>query len=695
MAEKTGLNILLVEDNPTERWLFTELLRSRGHTVTACEDAESGWEEFLQDLPSLILLDWVLPGMDGIELCRKIREHPAGERTVIIVVTGRNSAEDLREVMAAGADDYIAKPVDVDLMNIRLAVAERNVQELADRVHTKQALEATTAELQELFENLDEVYFTLDVASNALVQISPACEQVLGYAAHQLLAEDGLLAGLLHPEELKTLARASGQEGNPPVSVHEYEIETGRGERRWLRARLRAGYDDRGELSRIDGVLADRTERRRAQEQLAARTQELLTLHRISQILMAASSLQDTYDEILEEICDATGYPIAAVEYFDEERDRMIITAARGFPALEDGGTLEIDAHQTLSGVAVRTGEPVVVEDARERKEHTSDDLHRMGLRAYLSFPLIVPGAVAGSLTLAHTEVAQPDVRMVRWAESVANSIASFIERMEAEEALKESEHQYRTLAEQLQQANDELQAFAYSVSHDLRAPLRTMQGFAHALVQNFGSSLDPEARDYARRIIDSGQQSEKLIGDLLAYSRLSFEELKFQAVDLNEVVSSAREQMGADLEEAKASLEIDDALPEVRGHQTTLVQVVANLLSNAIKFVEGGETPEVRIRYEESDGRVRLWVEDNGIGIREGQRERLFKVFERLQEGEDRPGTGIGLAIVRRGMERIGGQAGLESEHGKGSRFWIELPRYVAPGRKLWRKGRSTEAEG
>jgi PAS domain S-box-containing protein len=627
--------------------------------------------------------------MDGLQLCRKIREHPAGERTVIVVVTGRNSAEDLREVMAAGADDYIAKPVDVDLMNIRLAVAEKNVQELADRVHTKQALEDTTAELRELFENLNEVYFTLDVVKNTLVQISPACEQVLGYTADQLMAEDSLLVGLLHPEELKALAGASGQEGKPPIPIHEYEVETGTGERRWMEARLKAGYDGQGELSRIDGVLADRTERRKAQDQLAARTHELLTLHRISQLLMTASSIQDTYDEVLKEVCEATGYPIAAVEYFDEERDRMIITAARGIPLPEDGGQLEVAAHQTLSGVAVYTGEPVIVKDARERKEYADDDLRRLGLRTYLSFPLVVPGGAAGTLTLANTKVVQPDLRMVRWAESVANSIASFVERMVAEEALKESEQQYRTLAEQLQQANDELQAFAYSVSHDLRAPLRTMQGFAHALVQNFGSQLDPEARDYARRIIDSGQQSEKLIGDLLAYSRLSFEELKLQAVDLNEVVKSAREQVDADLKESQARLDVDDALPEVRGHQTTLVQVVANLLSNAVKFVEEGGTPEVRIRFEESTGRIRLWVEDNGIGIREDQRERIFKVFERLQEGEARPGTGIGLAIVRRGMERIGGQAGLESEPGEGSRFWIELPRYVPPGRKLWRKSR------
>ncbi len=694
MAEKSGLNVLLVEDNPTERWLFTELLRSRGHTVTACEDAESGWEEFLRNLPSLILLDWVLPGMDGIELCRKIRKHPAGERTVVIVVTVRNSAEDLREVMAAGADDYIAKPADVDLMNIRLAVAEKNVRELAERSQTKQVLEATFEELQELFENLDEVYFTLDVASNTLVRISPACEQVLGYTADQLLADVGPLTELLHSEEFEKLARSAGQEADPPVSIHEYEIQTGAGERRWLRARLRAGYDDRGELSRIDGVLSDRTERHMAQEQLAARTQELLTLHRISQLLMGASSLQSPYDEILEEICNATGFPIAAIEYFDEERDRMIITAARGFPDLEDGGTLEIDAHQTLSGVAVRTGESVVVEDARKRKEHTSDYLHKLGLRAYLSFPLVVPGAVSGCLTLAHTEVVRPDIRMVRWVESVANSIASVVERMGAEEALKESEQEYRTLAEQLQQANDELQAFAYSVSHDLRAPLRTMQGFAHALVRKFGSSLEPEAQDYARRIIASGVQSEELIGDLLAYSRLSFEEIKLQPVDLNEVVKSAREQMDADLEESKAHLELDEALPEVQGHQVTLVQVVANLLSNAVKFVEEGTVPEVRIRYEESDGRIRLWVEDNGVGIREDQREKIFQVFERLQAGEARPGTGIGLAIVRRGMERIGGQAGVESEHGKGSRFWIELPRYVATGRKLWRRGRRARSE-
>jgi PAS domain S-box-containing protein len=695
MVEERGLNILLVEDNPTERWLFTELLRGRGHAVTACEDAECGWKEFQQDLPPLVLLDWVLPGMDGLELCRMIREHPAGERTVVVVVTGRNSAEDLREVMAAGADDYIAKPVDVDLMNIRLAVAERNVRELADRFETKQALETTTAELQKLFENLDEVYFTLDVAKGTLLRISPGCERVLGYTVNQLHTEEELLDTLLGRRELLELAQASAQEGNPSLPVHEYEIEAGTGERRWLEARVRATFDDNGELTRIDGVLSDRSERRRAQEQLAARTQELLTLHRISQILLATSSLPDTYDEILVEVCDVTGYPVAAVEHFDHERDRMVIMAARGFDLPEDGQPLEIDVHQTLSGIAVLTGEPVIVEDARERKEYASDDLRRLGLRTYLSFPLVIPEGIAGTLTLAHTEVVRPDIRMVRWAESVANSIASFVERMEAEDALKESEHQYRTLAQQLQQANDELQAFAYSVSHDLRAPLRTMQGFAHALVQNFGASLDPEAEDYARRIIASGKQSEKLIGDLLAYSRLSFEELKLQPVDLNEVVTSAREQVDADLAEANAHLEIADSLPQVRGHQTTLVQVIANLLSNAVKFVEEGKRPEVRITSEESEGRVRLWVEDNGIGIRRDQWERVFKVFERLQEGESRPGTGIGLAIVRRGMERIGGRTGVESEEGKGSRFWIELPLYTTPGRRLWRKGRGSEPRG
>ncbi|MBT4189191.1 MAG: HAMP domain-containing histidine kinase, partial [Gemmatimonadales bacterium] len=223
------------------------------------------------------------------------------------------------------------------------------------------------------------------------------------------------------------------------------------------------------------------------------------------------------------------------------------------------------------------------------------------------------------------------------------------------------------------------------SVSHDLRAPLRTMQGFAHALVQNFGNELSDEARDYARRIIASGQQSEKLISDLLAYSRLSFERLELMPVELIDVVDQAREQVQADLTESQAHVTVEEPLPAVRGNVTALVQVVANLLSNAVKFVPDDRKPEVRIWSEKREGSVRLWVEDNGVGVPVGQEERIFRVFERLAESGNRPGTGIGLAIVRRGLQRVGGECGVEHLPDGGSGFWIEIP-----GKRLsWSAGR------
>ena len=118
------------------------------------------------------------------------------------------------------------------------------------------------------------------------------------------------------------------------------------------------------------------------------------------------------------------------------------------------------------------------------------------------------------------------------------------------------------------------------------------------------------------------------------------------------------------------------EPLPTVLGHGTTLAQVFANLVGNAVKFVPAGRVPEVVIRAQPNGDRVRVWVEDNGIGIAPEHHERIFRVFERLHRAEDYPGTGIGLAIVRKGVERMGGAVGLESALGSGSKFWIELPR-------------------
>lgn len=681
MPTGAGLDVLLVEDNPGERWLVAEILRSRGHTVTCCEDAEAAWDAFRRQPYPLVLLDLLLPGIDGLELCRLIRGHPGGEGAVIVVVTARDEADVLERVLEAGADDYVTKPVDVALLNVRLAVAEREVREQLSRACTEAELARKRREMEMLFENLDEVFFSVDVPNHRLIQVSPASREVLGYTPGELLGDSALWRRVLYPPEMEAQQEALGRLEPGRKLVHQYPIVRPDGSRRWIEASLKAELDTRGRPLRIDGVLSDTTERRRAQEEVAARNEELATLYRISEVTLTASSLEEAYDEILEEVCRVTGYPIAAIEHYDAQRERLTIVASRGIPAASGGEPLEIPVTATLSGVAVRTGQAVVSEDAERRPELEHPVLRALGLRTYMAFPMLAGSDVAGTLMLAHKERVRPEPRLVRWGGSLANTIAAFMERLAAVDALKDSERRFRALAEQLQRANQELESFAYSVSHDLRAPLRTMQGFAHALLQNFGEGLEPEARDYARRIIASGQQSEVLIRDLLAYSRLSFEELELQPVDLGEALATVREQMEADLLEAGAEIDVDGRLPTVRGHRTTIVQVLANLVSNAVKFVPAERAPRVRVRAEEGDAWTRVWIEDNGVGVPEGQEERIFRVFERLTHGGERQGTGIGLAIVRRGMERMGGRAGVERRRdGPGSAFWVEIPKPEEP---------------
>jgi two-component system CheB/CheR fusion protein len=226
-----------------------------------------------------------------------------------------------------------------------------------------------------------------------------------------------------------------------------------------------------------------------------------------------------------------------------------------------------------------------------------------------------------------------------------------------------------------LEGARGEMEAFTYSVAHDLRAPLRAMGGFAQALLDDYvDRPLDADGREFAGRIIQSASQMDTLIQDLLGYSQLTREEVSAEPVGLADVVDAAIQGMASEIAVRKAHVEVAKPLPVVLAHRSSLQQALSNLISNAIKFVGPGVEPRVRVWTETKGDGVRLWVEDNGIGIEEKHQERIFRVFERLNWTEAYPGTGIGLAIVRRVVERVGGNAGVESAPGKGSRFWIEL---------------------
>lgn len=227
----------------------------------------------------------------------------------------------------------------------------------------------------------------------------------------------------------------------------------------------------------------------------------------------------------------------------------------------------------------------------------------------------------------------------------------------------------------EVEEANRELDGFAHSVSHDLRAPLRTMHGFSNALLEDYGDKLDEAGRDYARRIVAGATRLDELIRDLLSYSRLTREEVPLQPVSLDRIVDDVVNALRSSIAARDAAVEVARPLGTVRGHPAVLIQAVSNLIDNALKFVPPGDRPRIVVRSQpQSGGRLRLWVEDNGIGIAPEHQQRVFEVFQRLHSHAEYPGTGIGLAIVRKGIERLGGQIGLESRPREGSRFWIEL---------------------
>ncbi|HWH71283.1 MAG TPA: HAMP domain-containing sensor histidine kinase, partial [Candidatus Sulfotelmatobacter sp.] len=237
-----------------------------------------------------------------------------------------------------------------------------------------------------------------------------------------------------------------------------------------------------------------------------------------------------------------------------------------------------------------------------------------------------------------------------------------------------------------LQQTVQELEGFSYSLSHDMRAPLRAMRSYAEIAQRECSHNQDALACDYLGRIIESAQRLDHLILDSLNYSQILRDELPVRTVELAGLLRGIIDS-NPNLEPPAAEIRVAFKQLLVRGNEAALTQCFSNLLDNAAKFTAPNTKPRVNIRAQELTAQallaekqgppktVRVWVEDNGIGIPKDSQEMIFGMFQRMHPEQAYPGTGIGLAIVKKAVERMGGKVGVESEVNRGSRFWVELP--------------------
>jgi signal transduction histidine kinase len=297
-------------------------------------------------------------------------------------------------------------------------------------------------------------------------------------------------------------------------------------------------------------------------------------------------------------------------------------------------------------------------------------------IKGFTPFAVLAGGTFL-SFLLFYLTLAQARARGE--AERVAAQLgASERSLLEAREQLQtyasELEQRVTERTSQLRESLESLEGVLYHVAHDLRAPLRAMASFTQILAEDYPGRFDERGADYLRRIDAASRRMDELVKDLLAYGRITHMSLDIHDISLQDALNATLARLAQVINETGGQVQVEQPLPRVMANPELLRDILAELLANALKFVPSGTTPHVRI-WAENGTRVRLWFEDNGIGIAPQFQNRIFRVFERLHTGDTYPGTGIGLAIVQKGVERMGGKVGVSSNPGQGSRFWIELP--------------------
>lgn len=404
----------------------------------------------------------------------------------------------------------------------------------------------------------------------------------------------------------------------------------------------------------------------------AAHTQGGLRERLLQSLLQALPSAGEDVG-YLRTVCramlDLFGGRAVAAAVLEPEGDDLVVRAyvGPGRPARDRwpfaGSFASIVLHQNRTAF---------VEDLRQRPDLRM--AHEAGPepRSVLAAPL--RGGARGVVKVyadAPRTWSEEEFRVLEW---IANQCSLVLEAQRLRAGLE------KVVAErtrELEAVVEELQHFSYTITHDMRAPLRSMQGFAELLGEQAGASLDAESRGYLERIIASAGRMDRLITDALSYAKALREHMSLEVVDVDALLRGMIDTYPS-FRAPQATVRLEGPLPPVRANVAGLTQCFSNLLGNAVKFAKAGRTPEVRIRAERRGGRVRIWCEDDGIGIPPEMKARLFQMFQRGSKAYD--GTGIGLALVRKVVEHMGGSVGVESEPGQGSRFWVELQDGGAP---------------
>jgi len=604
-------------------------------------------------------------------------------------------------------------PIDVDGRILLYSI----IHDINKRIKAEQALRRSQQRFLEMLENVEMIAVLLD-ADGIITLCNEYMANLTGWNRNEVIGMNwfenfippDIQKDLYNDVFLKTFEKGE-------VKAHQLnEIITRAGERRlisWNNIVLR---DHEGTVTGTISLGEDITERINTEQENKRRILEQATLAEISQRLLEFSERTEMLSFIVEEVVKIIPMAEAASLWEIDKASTKLVPLAWNGHEDKNMSSLDFDPDTSLAGLIYRTRQSHIIADTR--KESVFVNLGQTELdttQSAIGVPLIVRDEVIGALfadnfisTDAFSDDDQGLLESVAYLASLAlestrlfNQTAGHADELERRidertdelrkrveeveilnrgmvnlmEDVQRANRQIEMVANRLAAANESLESFAYSVSHDLRAPLRGIGGFAQILAERHRQDLNEQGRQYIDYVVQASDQMTELIEDLLEYSRLGRRAVKPIPLDLELIVDEVLGSLVEIVQQTQAEIIFPEKYPVVLGDRTPLIQIFVNLFDNAIKYHRPDVPPKIELSWHRDSEYAMIMVSDNGIGIPEEHRSKIFTMFQRLHSDSEIPGTGIGLALVKKAVQLLDGEVEVGSVEGGGTTFTVKLP--------------------
>jgi DNA-binding response OmpR family regulator len=643
-------SVLIVDDSLTVRMSLLETLGAAGLEAAACGTIAEGRAALASGGFGLVILDVLLPDGDGIELIREIRDDPATNDLPVMLLSTEAEVADRVRGLRTGADDYVGKPYEPAYLVARARDLLRG-DDAAGEGSTILVIDDSPTYRAALDQALQAAGFGVVTAGNG--------EEGLRIAAEwrpAAIVIDGVLPGADGATIIRRIRLDAALRGTPCLLLTASEDDGAE-----IRA-LESGADAFVRKEQDIGIVLARLTAmlRSAGTQIDRRS--AASLHAPKRILAVDDS--ETYLQAIAGWLRGVGYEMVLARSGEEALDLLAVQLVDC--VLLDLMMPGIGGEETcrrVKSVSATRDTPVIMLTALEDRAAMIRGLG-VGADDYIAKSSDFEVLCARVLAQMRRKQFEDENRQIR-----EQLLHNELEAAEARTAREVAEAR-AALVEELEHKNRELEAFSYSVSHDLRAPLRSIHGFSQALLEDYNDALPARAQNYLRRVCGAAERMGTLIDDLLQLSQMGRAQMQAERVDLGAIAQAI---VGA-LRRGEPDRAVDVAIADglvVEGDPGLLRALLANLLGNAWKFTAKTAAPMIEFAAERDVGGVTVYtIRDNGAGFDMAYAERLFAPFQRLHTPAEFPGTGIGLATVQRIVDRHGGRVWARGEIGKGAAF-------------------------